>query len=96
MSCIQNECETNATLCKKHEKLNTEKHRTYRGALRWKEKVLKGEPLDDQEDYAYLITVPEGNKKECTEVLDDIDQTRREIHMNHGPDSSDHICLLSG
>ena len=64
MSCLQNDCESNVTVCKRNEKNNAERHRTYRAALRWKERVLRGQPHDDQEDYAYLITVPEENEKE--------------------------------
>ena len=59
MSCTQTDCESNVTLCKRHEKINAEKHKTYKAALRWKQRVTRGQPHDDQEDYAYLITVPE-------------------------------------
>ena len=50
---------------------------------------MRGQPHDDQENYAYLITVPEETKEEFTALLDDIGQTRREIYQNHGPDVSD-------
>ena len=59
MSCMQTDCESNVTVCKRHEKNNAERHRTYKAALRCKERVLRGQPHDDQENYAYLITVPE-------------------------------------
>ena len=43
-------------------------------------------PHDDQEDYAYLITVPEETKSKCTAILDDMNQTRREIQLKYGSD----------
>ena len=57
-SCIQSDCDTNVTLCRKHEKINAEKHKTYKAALRWKQQVARGQPQDDQEDYIYFINVP--------------------------------------
>ena len=32
-SCFQYDCDNNITLCKKHEKLNAEKHRLYRSVV---------------------------------------------------------------
>ena len=85
-SCSLPDCDTNITLCKKHEKINAEKHRLYKAALKWKQRVSTGQAYDDQEDYAYLITVPEETKSKCTAILDDMDQTRREIHLKYGSD----------
>ena len=62
-SCVQSDCDTNATLCRKHEKINAEKHRTYKAALRWKQQVARGQPQNEQEDYIYLINVPEEPKQ---------------------------------
>ena len=42
-SCVQSDYDTNATLCRKHEKINAEKYRTYKAALRWKHKVARGQ-----------------------------------------------------
>ena len=33
-SCVQSEFDTNSTLCRKREKINAEKHKTYKAALR--------------------------------------------------------------
>ena len=89
MSCTQPDCESNVTLCRRHEKINAEKHKTYKAALCWKQWVTRGQPQDDQEDYAYLITVPEETETKCTAILDDMDQTRKGIHLNHGSDMGD-------
>ena len=88
-SCSLTDCETNVTLCKNYEKTNAEKHRLYRAALRWKHKVTTGQPNDDQENYSYLTTVPKETEQKCTTILDDMDQTRREIHLKQGSDISE-------
>ena len=84
MSCTQSDCDSNVTLCRKHEKINAEKHKTYKAALRWKQRVARGQPQDDQEDYAYLINVPEETEPDVTELFDDMDQARKGIHVKHG------------
>ena len=89
-SCSQHDCETNVTLCKKHEKVNAEKDRLYRAALRWKERVTAGQHHnDDEENNTYLIIVPEETETRSTAILNDMDQTRREIHLKQGSDMSE-------
>ena len=89
-SCSQHDCENNVTLCKKHKKLNAEKRRLYRSALRWKQRFTAGQHHDDddEENHSYLITVPEETETRCTAILNDMDQTRREIHLKQGSDMS--------
>ena len=73
-SCSQHDCETNVTLCKKHEKVNAETHRLYRSALRWKQRFTPGQqPNGDVENHTYLITVPEETETRCTAILNDMD-----------------------
>ena len=66
------------SLCaKKHERVNAEKHRLYKAALRWKQRVTTGQQHnDDEENHSYLITVPEETETRCTAILNDMDQTR--------------------
>ena len=90
-SCSQYDCDTNVTLCKKHEKLNAEKHRLYKSALRWKQKFTTGQQHNDDEEehHSYLITVPEETETIGVEVLNDMIQTGREIHLKQGSDIND-------
>ena len=60
-SCFQYDCDNNITLCKKHEKLNAEKYRLYKSALRWKQRVNSGQEHNDDEGkhHSYIMTVTE-------------------------------------
>ena len=95
LSCVQHDCHTNATLCKKHEKLNKEKPRTYRNALRWKQQVTRGQNQNEQEDFIFLITVPEKNKADSTNLLDDMDSVRERIHMKYSSGSHELNDIIS-
>ena len=90
-SCSQYDCDNNVTLCKKHEKLNAEKHTLYKSGLIWIQKVTSGQQHndDDEKNHSYLITVPEETETRCTAILNDMDQTRREIHLKQGSDMSE-------
>ena len=44
-SCYLPDCETNVTLCKKHEKINAEKHRLYKAALNGNRESPQGSPM---------------------------------------------------
>ena len=70
-------------------KINAEKHRTYKAALRWKQQVARGQTQNEQEDFVYLINVPEENNADCTNLLDDMDYIRKGIHMKYGSRSHD-------
>ena len=87
-SCFQNDCDNNITLCKKHEKINAEKHRLYRSALKWKQRVISGQGHDDDEEkhHSYLMTVTEETETKGAAVLNDMIQTRKEIHLKQGSD----------
>ena len=76
------------TLCKKHKKINTEKHRLYKSALRWKQRVRSGQEQNDDEekDHSYLMTVTEETETKGAAVLNDMIQTRKEIHLKQGSD----------
>ena len=76
------------TLCKKHKKINTEKHRLYKSALRWKQRVRSGHGRNDDEekDHSYLMTVTEETETKGAAVLNDMIQTRKEIHLKQGSD----------
>ena len=76
-SCFQNDCDNNITLCKKHEKINAEKHRLYKSALRWKQRVRSGQEQNDDEekDHSYLMTVTEETETKGAAVLNDMIQT---------------------
>ena len=70
--------------------LCAEKHRLYKAALRWKQRVTIGQQQnDDEENHSYLITVPEETGTRCNAMLNDMDQTRREIHLKQGSDMSE-------
>ena len=71
------------TLCKKHKKINTEKHRLYKSALRWKQRVRSGQEQNDDEekDHSYLMTVTEETETKGAAVLKDMIQTCKEIHL---------------
>ena len=73
-SCVLFECDNNVTVCKKHEKINAKKHRLYKSALNWKQRVRSGQGHKDDEerDHTYLMTVTEETEtKGAAEFNDD-------------------------
>ena len=88
---FQYDCDNNITLCKKHEKINDERHKLYKSALRWKQRVKSGQEQNDDEekDHSYLMTVTEETETKGAAVLNDMIQTRKEIHLKQGSDITD-------
>ena len=71
------------TVCKKHEKINSERHRLYKSALRWIQKTRSGQDQNDDEEagHSYLMTVTEETETKSVAVLNDMIQARKEIHL---------------
>ena len=63
----------------------------YKSALKWKKRFTSGQQHndDDEEDHSYLITVPEETETRGAAVLNDMIQTRREIHLKQGSDMNE-------
>ena len=82
-SCWYNDCYNNMTVCKKHEKINSERHRLYKSALRWIQKTRSGQDQNDDEEagHSYLMTVTEETETESVAVVNDMIQARKEIHL---------------
>ena len=59
--------------------------------LRWKQRFTSGQQHndDDEENHSYLITVPEETETKGAAVLNDMIQTRREIHLKQGSDMNE-------
>ena len=87
-SCVQVDCDTNVTLCRKHERINAEKHKLYKSALRWKQRAgpSQGQDDDEEKNHSYLMTVTEETETKDAAVLNDMIQTRKEIHLKQGSD----------
>ena len=85
MSCVQSYCDYNAAICKRHELVNKEKHRTYKAALRWKEQFAKGQGQNEQTELVYLINVQEENKADCTNLVDEMGSVRKGIPLRYSP-----------
>ena len=83
-SCVQFDCDNNVTLCRKHERINTEKHRLYKSALRWKQGIRTGQSPEDVEEDSYLMTVTEETETKGVAELNDMVETRKEIHLKQG------------
>ena len=71
--------------------MNAEKYRLYKAALKWKRRFMSGQQHndDEDEDHSYLITVPEETETRGTAVLNDMIQTRREIHLKQESDMNE-------
>ena len=72
-SCVKFDCDNNVTLCRKHERINAEKHRLYKSALRWKQGIRTGQSPEDVEENSYLMTVTEETEtKGVAELYDEV------------------------
>ena len=82
-SCVQFDCDDNVTLCRRHERINAEKHRLYKSGLRWKQETRKGQSPEDEDekDHSYLMTVTEETETKGVAELNDMVETRKEIHL---------------
>ena len=60
----------------------------YKSALRWKQRVRSGQGQNDDEerDHTYLMTVTQETKTKGAAELNDMIQTRKEIHLKQGSD----------
>ena len=87
-SCVQFDCDNNVTLCRRHERINAEKHRLYKSALRWKQGTRTGQSPedDDEKNHSYLMTVTEETETKGVAELNDMVETRKEIHLKQGTD----------
>ena len=57
-------------------------------ALRWKQRAGRSQGQDDDEEknHSYLMTVTEETETKGAAVLNDMIQTRKEIHLKQGSD----------
>ena len=71
------------TVCKKHEKINSERHRMYKSALGWIEKTRSGQDQNDDEEavHSNSMTVTIETETKSVAVLNDMIQTLKEIHL---------------
>ena len=76
-SCVEYDCDHNETLCRKHERINAEKHRLYKSALSWKQATRTGQSPEDDEEDTYLMTVTEETETKGVAELNDMVETRK-------------------
>ena len=69
--------------------MNKERHRLYRNALRWAQRVRPGQNSGDIEEESYLMAMAEETETRGLAELDDMVETRKEIHLKQGTDVSD-------
>ena len=86
MSCVKYDCENNATVCKRHENINLERHRLYKTAMQWKQSFRSGGGHIDEEEESYLMTVTEETDTKGAAELDNMIVTHKEIHLKQGMD----------
>ena len=79
---------TVTTTCRRHERINAEKHRLYKTALRWKQGTRTGQSPEDEDekDHSYLMTDTEETETKGVAELNDMVETRNEIHLKEGTD----------
>ena len=73
-SCVQFDCDNNVTLCRKHERINAEKHRLYKSALRLKQEMRTGQSPEDVEENLCLTTVTEETETKGVAELNDMER----------------------
>ena len=88
-SCINLECDNNVTLCKRHEGVNKERHRLYKNALRWAQRVRPAQNSGTIEEESFFMVMVEETETRGLAELDDMVETRKQIHLKQGADVSD-------
>ena len=83
------DCENNVTLCKKHETVNRDRHRLYKAALRWIQGLRPAQNGETIREESYLMAMAEETESKGIAELSDMNDTRKEIHLKKGTDTSD-------
>ena len=82
-------CENNVTLCKKHETVNRDRHRLYKAALRWVQRVKPAQNGETVRQESYLMAMAEETESKGRAELNYMNDARKEIHLKKGIDTSD-------
>ena len=88
-SCTVTECENNVTLCKRHETVNRDRHRLYKAALRWVQRLKPAQNGETIRQESYLMAMAEETESKGRAELNDMNDARKEIHLEKGTDTSD-------
>ena len=88
-SCTVTECENNVTLCKRHETVNRDRHRLYKAALRWVQRLKPAQNGETVRQESYLMAMAEETESKGRAELNDMNDARKEIHLKKGIDTSD-------
>ena len=87
--CFRRNCEKHSTVCKEHADENKNRHRIVRQCLEWAQGVRPQIPGQTTNNMSFLMTVNEDVETSSERELDDMNDMRKEIHINTSTDTMD-------
>ena len=87
--CFIRNCEKHSTVCKEHADENKNRHRIVRQCLDWAEGVRAQTSGQTTNNMSFLMTVTQDVETSSERELDDMNDMRKEIHINTSTDTMD-------
>ena len=87
--CFRRNCEKHSTVCKENADENKNRHRIVRQCLEWAQGIRPQASGQTTSDMTFLMTVNEDVESSSEKELDDMNDMRKEIHINTSTDTMD-------
>ena len=89
--CFIRNCEKHSTVGKEHADENKNRHRIVRKCLNWAEGVRAQASGQTTNNMSFLMTVHQDVETSSERELDDLNDMRKEIHINISTDSMEFL-----